>query len=39
MIGPGKNIAIKVPLHKWQESVAFYRDRVGFRGLFAASLR
>lgn len=29
MIGPGRNIAIKVPLHKWQESVAYYRDRVG----------
>ena len=29
MIGPGKNIAIKVPLHKWRDTVAFYRDRVG----------
>jgi hypothetical protein len=29
MIEPGKNIAIKVPLHKWEETVAFYRDRVG----------
>lgn len=29
MIEPGKNIAIKVPLHKWDETVAFYRDRVG----------
>ncbi len=29
MIAPGKNIAIKVPLHKWDETVAFYRDRVG----------
>lgn len=28
-IRPGKNIAIKVPLHKWDETVAFYRDRVG----------
>lgn len=27
MIEPGKNIAIKVPQHKWQETVAFYRDR------------
>ena len=26
---PGKNLAIKVPLHKWDETVAFYRDRVG----------
>ena len=29
MITPGKNIAIKVPLHKWQDTVAFYKDRVG----------
>lgn len=29
MITPGKNIAIKVPLYKWDETVAFYRDRVG----------
>lgn len=29
MITPGKNIAIKVPQHKWHETVAFYRDRVG----------
>lgn len=29
MVRPGKNIAIKVPLHKWSETVAFYRDRVG----------
>lgn len=28
MIEPGKNIAIKVPRHKWDETVAFYRDRV-----------
>jgi len=28
MIEPGRNIAIKVPLHKWDETVAFYRDRV-----------
>ena len=28
MIEPGKNIAIKVPLHKWDETVTFYRDRV-----------
>lgn len=30
-IRPGKNIAIKVPLHKWQETVAFYRDNVGLQ--------
>jgi len=29
MLEPGKNIAIKVPLHKWEETIAFYRDRVG----------
>ncbi|MEE4188364.1 MAG: hypothetical protein V2I76_07945 [Roseobacter sp.] len=29
MIQPGENIAIKVPLHKWKETVTFYRDRVG----------
>lgn len=29
MIRPGRNIAIKVPLHRWEETVAFYRDRVG----------
>ena len=28
-ITPGKNIAIKVPLHKWAETVAYYRDKVG----------
>jgi hypothetical protein len=33
MIGPGKNIAIKEPLHKWHETVAFYRDRVGLRSI------
>lgn len=26
---PGKNIALKVPLHRWSETVSFYRDRVG----------
>lgn len=29
MIEPGKNIAIKVPAHRWEATVAFYRDRVG----------
>ena len=28
-IRPGKNIAIKVPQHKWQETVTYYRDKVG----------
>ena len=25
----GRNIAIKVPAHRWDEMVAFYRDRIG----------
>lgn len=29
MIEPGRNIAIKVPSHAWEETVAYYRDRVG----------
>jgi hypothetical protein len=29
MITPGRNIAIKVPLHRWNDMVAFYRERVG----------
>lgn len=29
MIAPGKNIAVKVPSYRWDETVAFYRDRVG----------
>lgn len=28
-IVPGKNIAIKVPFHKWEETAAFYREKVG----------
>ena len=28
---PGKNIAIKVPLYRWDETVAFYRDKVGLK--------
>lgn len=31
MVRPGRNIAIKVPLHRWQETVAFYRDKVGLK--------
>ncbi|TXD33607.1 hypothetical protein FRC96_15610 [Lujinxingia vulgaris] len=27
----GRNIAIKVPLYKWDETIAFYRDRVGLQ--------
>jgi hypothetical protein len=29
LVRPGQNIAIKVPLHRYDETVAFYRDRVG----------
>ena len=29
MLRPGRNIAIKVPLYRYEETVAFYRDRVG----------
>lgn len=28
MIRPGQNIAVKVPLHRYDETVAFYRDAV-----------
>lgn len=31
-IRPGKSTAIEVPLHKWNETVAFYRDKVGLSG-------
>ena len=27
---PGKNIAIKVPVHEYEQTVAFYRDILGF---------
>ncbi len=30
-IRPGQNIAIKVPKHKWADTVEFYRERVGLR--------
>lgn len=26
---PGRNIAIKTPTYQWEETVSFYRDRVG----------
>lgn len=26
---PGRNIAIKTPTHQWDDTVSFYRDRVG----------
>lgn len=31
MITPGRNIAIKVPTHQWEDTVAFYRDRAGLK--------
>ena len=31
MINPGKNIAVKVPRYRWEDTVAFYRDRVGLK--------
>lgn len=31
MITPGSNIALKVPLYRWEETVAFYREKVGLR--------
>jgi hypothetical protein len=37
MMRPGKNIAIKAPLHKWHETVIFYRDRVGLRVINASA--
>ncbi len=29
MLRPGRNVAIEVPLYRYEETVAFYRDRVG----------
>lgn len=29
MLRPGRNIAVKVPLYRYEETVAYYRDRVG----------
>lgn len=37
---PGKNIAMKVPPHEYEKTVAFYRDILGFRqiqGEFSSS--
>ena len=31
MIEPGRNIAIKVPLYKWEETVACYQEKVGLK--------
>lgn len=28
---PGKNIAMKVPAHEYEDTVSFYRDVLGFR--------
>ena len=34
---PGKNIAIKVPVHEFEQTVAFYRDILGFESVDAPS--
>jgi catechol 2,3-dioxygenase-like lactoylglutathione lyase family enzyme len=35
---PGKNIAMKVPVHEFDSTVAFYRDILGFEEVDASSL-
>jgi len=34
---PGRNIAMKVPEHEYERTVAFYRDTLGFRQLADAA--
>lgn len=34
---PGKNIAMKVPVHEFDSTVAFYRDILGFEEVNASS--
>lgn len=34
---PGRNIAMKVPAHEYERTVAFYRDVLGFRELGEAA--
>ena len=34
---PGKNIAVKVPFHEFERTVAFYRDTLGFEEVDASS--
>ena len=34
---PGKNIAMKIPVHEFERTVAFYRDILGFEEVEAAS--
>lgn len=34
---PGKNIAMKVPVHEFDRTVAFYRDILGFEEVDASS--
>jgi hypothetical protein len=34
---PGKNIAIKVPAHEYEDTVVFYRDILGFEQIPASS--
>jgi len=35
---PGKNIAVKVPLHEFDRTVTFYRDILGFEEVHLSSL-
>jgi len=34
---PGKNIAMKVPVHEFEKTVAFYKDILGFEEIDASS--
>lgn len=34
---PGKNIAMKIPVHEFDKTVAFYRDILGFEEIEASS--
>ncbi|KPJ76261.1 MAG: hypothetical protein AMJ54_12410 [Deltaproteobacteria bacterium SG8_13] len=34
---PGKNIAIKVPLHRYRQTVSFYRDTLGLEPIDRSS--
>ena len=34
---PGKNIAMKVPIHEFDKTVTFYRDILGFQEIDASS--
>ena len=34
---PGKNLAMKVPIHEFEDTVAFHRDILGFEEIDAPS--